>query len=80
VSILQLDGPTFYGLWGRDFYILEDADEQRKIYLDLIKETLILLGTDEANATRNADEIMRFEIALANVRPATKAPEPLCAH
>jgi hypothetical protein len=50
---------------------MADSEHERRAYHELIVEVLLLLGADEQLARRDADDMLRFEIELANVYPHT---------
>ena len=63
---LQIDQPAL-NLFARDFYILQETQEERLAYMTLIRDVLVLLDAKVDVATQDADEILRFETDLANV-------------
>ena len=56
------------GLPDRDYYLLEDAKSKqiRADYVAHIKNVFMLIGVDEATATKNANTIMQMEMQMAN--------------
>ncbi|PIC47746.1 hypothetical protein B9Z55_006986 [Caenorhabditis nigoni] len=66
--VLLIDQPQL-NLFARDFYVAAE-NEERMAYLQLIRDVLILLNADRARATRDAEEIIHFETALANITMA----------
>ncbi|CAD6198779.1 unnamed protein product [Caenorhabditis auriculariae] len=66
--VLLIDQPTL-NLFARDFYVLAE-NEERLAYLTLIRDVLVLLNARPDVATRDAEEIIEFETALANITMA----------
>lgn len=58
------------GLPDRDYYIKDDEDskEKRKMYVDHIARMLQYLGEDEANASKEAEQILAFETRIAEAK------------
>ncbi|KAK6009293.1 hypothetical protein OSTOST_25803, partial [Ostertagia ostertagi] len=52
-----------------DFYVLAE-NEERLAYLQLIRDVLVLLHAPAESATQDAEEIIEFETALANITMA----------
>ncbi|KAJ1369522.1 NEDD8 protease Nep2 [Parelaphostrongylus tenuis] len=63
--VLLIDQPAL-NLFARDFYVLAE-NEERLAYLQLIRDVLVLLHAPVESATQDAEEIIEFETALANV-------------
>uniref|UniRef100_A0A158P891 Endothelin-converting enzyme 1 n=1 Tax=Angiostrongylus cantonensis TaxID=6313 RepID=A0A158P891_ANGCA len=63
--VLLIDQPAL-NLFARDFYVLAE-NEERLAYLQLIRDVLVLLHAPVQSATQDAEEIIEFETALANV-------------
>ncbi|CAI4221414.1 unnamed protein product [Auanema sp. JU1783] len=68
--VLLIDQPAL-NLFARDFYVLAETEE-RLAYLTLIRDVLVLLNPNLTNnrAMRDAEEIIDFETALANITMA----------
>lgn len=64
---MQLDAPALI-LYSRDYYLLEEHEEQRKAYKELLLEILELLGVPEELSQKDVEELLAFEVAFANVR------------
>ncbi|HEU4670315.1 MAG TPA: M13 family metallopeptidase [Dyella sp.] len=62
------------GLPTKDYYLDPKHADERKAYLDYIAKTLQLTGVSEADAKKQADEVMAFETELAK---ASLAPVDL---
>ncbi|MBU6248933.1 MAG: M13 family metallopeptidase [Xanthomonadaceae bacterium] len=62
------------GLPTKDYYLDPKHADERKAYLDYIAKTLELTGVSEADAKKQADEVMAFETELAK---ASLAPVQL---
>ncbi|MEW5834946.1 MAG: M13 family metallopeptidase [Pseudomonadota bacterium] len=62
------------GLPTKDYYLDPKHADERKAYLDYIAKTLELTGVSEADAKKQADEVMAFETELAK---ASLAPVEL---
>ncbi|VDM56591.1 unnamed protein product [Angiostrongylus costaricensis] len=63
--VLLVDQPAL-NLFARDFYVLAE-NEERLAYLQLIRDVLVLLHAPVQSATQDAEEIIEFETALANI-------------
>uniref|UniRef100_A0A0N4VTV3 Endothelin-converting enzyme 1 n=1 Tax=Haemonchus placei TaxID=6290 RepID=A0A0N4VTV3_HAEPC len=66
--VLLIDQPAL-NLFARDFYVLAE-NEERLAYLQLIRDVLVLLHAPAESATQDAEEIIEFETALANITMA----------
>ncbi|CAB3411137.1 unnamed protein product [Caenorhabditis bovis] len=66
--VLLLDQPQL-NLFAREFYVSPE-NEERKAYLQLIRDVLVLLNANRESATSDALEIIAFETALANITMA----------
>lgn len=66
--VLLIDQPQL-NLFARDFYVTAE-NEERLAYMTLIRDVLILLKARPDSATRDAEEIIEFETALANITMA----------
>uniref|UniRef100_A0A1I7XU20 Peptidase_M13_N domain-containing protein n=1 Tax=Heterorhabditis bacteriophora TaxID=37862 RepID=A0A1I7XU20_HETBA len=66
--VLLIDQPAL-NLFARDFYVMAE-NEERLAYLQLIRDVLVLLHAPSDSATRDAEEIIEFETALANITMA----------
>ncbi|WP_413623993.1 M13 family metallopeptidase [Luteibacter sp. Lutesp34] len=62
IGYAQQDG---LGLPTRDYYTDPKQADNRKAYLAYIAKTLTLAGVPEADAKKQADEVMKFETQLA---------------
>ncbi|KHJ99654.1 hypothetical protein OESDEN_00371 [Oesophagostomum dentatum] len=67
-KLIKIDQPAL-NLFARDFYVLAE-NEERLAYLQLIRDVLILLHAPAESATFDAEEIIEFETALANITMA----------
>uniref|UniRef100_A0A1W7RA63 Neprilysin n=1 Tax=Hadrurus spadix TaxID=141984 RepID=A0A1W7RA63_9SCOR len=65
VNILQLDQMDL-GMQGREYFLNESSRKELKAYLRLMVEIAILHGSDPDYAQREMEEVLQFEIKLAN--------------
>uniref|UniRef100_A0A0K0EV78 Phosphate-regulating neutral endopeptidase (inferred by orthology to a human protein) n=1 Tax=Strongyloides venezuelensis TaxID=75913 RepID=A0A0K0EV78_STRVS len=64
--IILLDQPAL-NLFARDFYIMDEAEDERQAYMTLITDVLLLLDANNDAVNQSAREILAFETQLANV-------------
>lgn len=64
-------------LQAREFYLLPEGQDDREAYLELMTETVTLLGADPALARAEMAQVMFFETQLANVNYILKILLPL---
>ncbi|VDN01916.1 unnamed protein product [Thelazia callipaeda] len=67
--VLLIDQPAL-NLFAREFYILQETQEERLAYKTLIKDVLVLLEAQNDVLDRDSDEILQFETDLANITMA----------
>uniref|UniRef100_A0A1B0AC31 Neprilysin, neutral endopeptidase 1 n=1 Tax=Glossina pallidipes TaxID=7398 RepID=A0A1B0AC31_GLOPL len=63
--ILRLDQPPL-PLYSRDVYLNADAEKARRAYHKYMTETAVLLGANRSTAEQDFEEVLQFEIQLAN--------------
>uniref|UniRef100_A0A1A9VUH3 Peptidase M13 N-terminal domain-containing protein n=1 Tax=Glossina austeni TaxID=7395 RepID=A0A1A9VUH3_GLOAU len=63
--ILKLDQPPL-PLYSRDVYLNSDAEKARRAYHKYMTETAVLLGANRSTAAQDFEEVLQFEIQLAN--------------
>ncbi|XP_076315329.1 neprilysin-1-like isoform X2 [Tachypleus tridentatus] len=65
VNIIQLDQMPF-GLPSREYYLKDSSERERKAYHKLMVEVAVLLGAEEEYAKQEMEDVLNFEIRLAN--------------
>ncbi|XP_022248558.1 membrane metallo-endopeptidase-like 1 [Limulus polyphemus] len=65
VNIIQLDQMPF-GLPSREYYLKDSSERERKAYHKLMVEVAVLLGAEEEYAKKEMEDVLNFEIRLAN--------------
>ncbi|XP_033642229.1 neprilysin-1-like isoform X1 [Asterias rubens] len=64
--ILNLDQPSL-GMGDREYYVEGKYEKERDAYVQYMVDIAVELGADEVAATADMEEIMQFEILLANM-------------
>ena len=62
-----MDQPSL-GMPSREYYLKRDDEQYKSAYLQYMIDLAIVMGASPENATRDMNDVLRFEIELANVK------------